>query len=168
MGLADGRLERVGEVLGHPRATAIAQAVALSFMGVRPESWPKERWSEMAVFFSQIEYKATEQWKEEIVLFDPGKDCRSSAAERPAEAVFPDGTPARLLAGPGSARGFRRLADRAEESLVRAEHRQPRLVVAVGTRHHPRAGRHPPGQSAEQSRTAGLSGAGIGRARITI
>ena len=38
---------------------AIAQAVALSFMGVRPESWPKERWSGMAAFFSQIAYKPT-------------------------------------------------------------------------------------------------------------
>ena len=28
---------------------AIAQAVALSFMGVRPESWPQERWSGMAL-----------------------------------------------------------------------------------------------------------------------
>jgi hypothetical protein len=35
---------------------AIAQAVALSFMGVRPESWPKERWAGMAAFFSQIAY----------------------------------------------------------------------------------------------------------------
>ena len=33
--------------------TAIAQAVALAFMGVRAESWPKERWAGMAVFFSR-------------------------------------------------------------------------------------------------------------------
>jgi hypothetical protein len=49
---------------------AIAQAVALSFMGVRPESWPKQRWSGMAAFFSQIAYKPTVEWKEEIVQFD--------------------------------------------------------------------------------------------------
>ena len=80
--------------------TAIAQAVALNFMGVRPESWPKERWSDMAVFFSRIEYKTTEQWKEEIVHFDPGKRCREagSANRRPRpKPIFPDGTPARLL-----------------------------------------------------------------------
>ncbi len=52
---------------------AIAQAVALTFMGVRPESWPKERWSGMAGFFTQITYKSTEEWKEEIVCFIPGQ-----------------------------------------------------------------------------------------------
>jgi hypothetical protein len=50
---------------------ALAQAVALTFMGVRPEGWPKEKWSDMAAFFSQIGYKHTLEWKEEIVLFDP-------------------------------------------------------------------------------------------------
>ncbi len=79
--------------------TAIAQAVALSFMGVRPESWPKRRWSEMAVFFAKIAYKTTEQWKEEIVIFDPGKDSGESAVGGPAEAVFPDGASTRLPSG---------------------------------------------------------------------
>ncbi|MGD0655939.1 MAG: DUF1553 domain-containing protein [Thermoguttaceae bacterium] len=79
--------------------TAIAQAVALSFMGVRAEGWPKERWAEMGLFFSRIQYKATEQWKEEIVIFDPGKDSPQSAADAPVEAVFPDGTTTRLSPG---------------------------------------------------------------------
>ncbi len=138
--------------------TAIAQAVALSFMGVRPESWPKQRWAEMAVFFSKIGYKSTEEWKEEIVIFDPAKNSGASAAGRPIDAVLPDGTSVRLLPGSGSAKGVRRLARRAEESLVRPRRGEPRLGVAAGPRHHPRAGRHPPGQSAEQSRVAGLSG----------
>ena len=51
----------------------------------------------------------------------------------------------------------------AEESLVRPQHRQPHLVLAAGARHHPRAGRHPARQPAEQSRAAGLPGAGTGR-----
>ncbi len=50
---------------------ALAQVVALTFMGVRPEGWPKEKWSQMAVFFSRVGYKSTLEWKEEIVLFDP-------------------------------------------------------------------------------------------------
>ena len=67
----------------------IAQAVALTFMGVRAEKWEKERLSEMAGFFSQVAYKSTSEWKEEIVSFDPNKP--------PAQAaIFPDGTPARL------------------------------------------------------------------------
>jgi hypothetical protein len=78
---------------------AIAQAVALSFMGVRANAWPKERWAEMALFFSQIQYKTTEQWKEEIVLFDPGKGLAPSGANQPARAVFPDGTTALLQPG---------------------------------------------------------------------
>jgi hypothetical protein len=52
----------------------------------------------MAVFFSRIEYKATEQWKEEIIQLAPAAEV-AKPAEKPlveAEAVFPDGTPARL------------------------------------------------------------------------
>jgi hypothetical protein len=70
---------------------AIAQAVALTFMGARAAVWPKARLDGMAAFFSQIEYKSTTEWKEEIVFFDPNKS-------RPA-ATFPDGKPARLLLG---------------------------------------------------------------------
>lgn len=66
----------------------IAQAVALTFMGVRPDAWPKERWAGMAGFFSQIGYKSTAEWKEEIVFFDPRKKGMA--------AVFPDGTSANI------------------------------------------------------------------------
>jgi len=65
---------------------AIAQAVALTFMGTRAEAWPKERLAGMAAFFSRIGYKSTGEWKEEIVYFDRGKPL-------PAGAAFPDGTP---------------------------------------------------------------------------
>jgi len=68
---------------------ALAQAVALTFMGVRDRSWPDEQWERMAVFFSRIGYKPTGEWKEEIVLFDPNKPARLSA-------VLPDGTSVRL------------------------------------------------------------------------
>ena len=67
---------------------AVAQAVALTFMGARAEKWPAERLSGMASFFSQMEYKATAEWKEEIVIFNPAKTL--------PKAVFPDGKPARL------------------------------------------------------------------------
>jgi hypothetical protein len=77
--------------------TAIAQTVALTFMGVRAASWPGERWSQMSVFFSRISYKATEQWKEEIIQFDPGKGSAGSQANDPVQAVFPDGTPVQIL-----------------------------------------------------------------------
>jgi hypothetical protein len=77
---------------------AIAQAVALTFMGVRAENWDKDRLSEMAGFFSQVAYKSTSEWKEEIVSFDPNKP--------PAQAaVFPDGTPAKLSPAQPAAAG---------------------------------------------------------------
>ncbi len=92
---------------------ALAQAVALTFMGVRPEGWPKEKWSQMAVFFSRIGYKSTLEWKEEIVLFDPntrrtedrGQKTESASAVNPQSAirnppfvtaVLPDGTAVQL------------------------------------------------------------------------
>ncbi|MBI4579949.1 MAG: DUF1553 domain-containing protein [Planctomycetes bacterium] len=71
---------------------AIAQTVALTFMGARAENWPKERLAGMAAFFSRLGYKSTAEWKEEIVFFDPGK----VPDDKSPPAVFPDGTPARI------------------------------------------------------------------------
>jgi hypothetical protein len=70
----------------------IAQAVALTFMGTRAEKWPETRLSGMAAFFSQIAYKSTAEWKEEIVIWSEG-----SARKDLSKAVFPDGKPARIL-----------------------------------------------------------------------
>jgi hypothetical protein len=71
---------------------AIAQTAALTFMGTRAEKWPKARLEGMAAFFARIDFKATGEWKEEIVHFDAG------SATPPPPAVFPDGKPARLAA----------------------------------------------------------------------
>ncbi len=78
---------------------AIAQAVALSFMGVRQEGWTKEQWSGMAAFFSQIAFKSTGEWKEEIVLFDLEQASTEAAAKTLKTAAFPDGTRAKLSPG---------------------------------------------------------------------
>jgi hypothetical protein len=76
----------------------IAQAVALTFMGARADRWEKERFLGMAGFFSQVAYKSTSEWKEDIVSFDPNKP--------PAQAaVFPDGTPAKLSPAQPAAAG---------------------------------------------------------------
>ena len=58
----------------------------------------------MAVFFSQIAYKPTSEWKEEIVHFD--LDKAESAADSLAAAVFPDGTPAHLSPGEDPRQAF--------------------------------------------------------------
>jgi len=101
----------------------IAQTVALTFMGTRTEKWPKERLAGMAAFFSQIGYKSTGEWKEEIISFGlvpeapaipttmltPATTAPPAAAKAPAPtparaitpqaAVFPDGTPGGLIPG---------------------------------------------------------------------
>lgn len=63
----------------------IAHTVALTFMGARAEKWPPARLRGMAAFFSQLGYKSTAEWKEEIVFFDPSKPATGAL-------VFPDGS----------------------------------------------------------------------------
>ena len=62
---------------------AVAQAVALAFMGTRTAP------AAMAGFWSQIGYKETKEWKEEIVFFNPAKKLEPVPA-------FPDGTPVKI------------------------------------------------------------------------
>jgi hypothetical protein len=96
-------------------AQGIAGAVALTFMESRVDSWPEDRLKNMAVFFSQVGYKPTSEWKEECVFWDPLRTSRPAsnvAPEKPAPgakakpsaesiapqplgprtAIFPDGT----------------------------------------------------------------------------
>lgn len=101
----------------------ITEAVALTFMGSRTGSWPKERVAGMTAFFEQVGYKPTSEWKEEIVFWDPlrtgttpGNSAPGSAAittavasgnamqaatnsspAAPRQAVFPDGEGAAIL-----------------------------------------------------------------------
>jgi hypothetical protein len=67
---------------------AIASTVALTFMGVRTDTWPKDRLANMAAFFSQIGYKSTGEWKEEIVFFDADKTLLGGSRT----LVYPDGS----------------------------------------------------------------------------
>lgn len=99
----------------------IAAAVGLALMGTRLHSWPQERREGMTVFFSQLGYKPTSEWKEEIIFWDPlqstdipgstapGQDAVAKGVavtnqipraldeplspNGPLQAVFPDGTP---------------------------------------------------------------------------
>jgi len=64
----------------------LAQAVALTFMGEREEKWLKSRREGMAKFFSQVRYKRTAEWKEEIVTWIPPAPMAG-----PISAVYPDG-----------------------------------------------------------------------------
>ncbi len=70
----------------------IAQTVALTFMGERADKWPKEKLLAFAGFFSQIGYKPTSEWKEEIVFFDPNLATNGLAKA----AAFPNGKTVKL------------------------------------------------------------------------
>jgi hypothetical protein len=85
-------------VQDHEPAT-IADAVALTFMGVRTAGWTDARRVGMAAFFSRIAYKPTAEWKEEIVYVDP-------APTTARDATFPDGTKVRIPAGEDPRRVF--------------------------------------------------------------
>ncbi|MFA6173850.1 MAG: DUF1553 domain-containing protein [Kiritimatiellales bacterium] len=92
----------------------IATTTALTFMGTRAESWPEKQLDNMTLFFSQVGYKPTSEWKEESVFWDPlgtaadkansapGKDLITTATtgaaaqvsatlRDPVETSFPDG-----------------------------------------------------------------------------
>lgn len=84
-----------------------ATAVALTFMGSRTELWPKDRLSGMAVFFAQIGFKPTREWKEEIVFWDPNKDdlaqTTSSASQQAANSLTNQATNAVVAQATNSA-----------------------------------------------------------------
>lgn len=50
-----------------------AAVVGLALMGTRVVFWPADRRAGMAAFFTQVGYKPTSEWKEEIVFWDPLK-----------------------------------------------------------------------------------------------
>lgn len=74
---------------------ALARAVALTFLGERAEKWPEPKLAGMSTFFSEVGFKATKEWKEEIVFFN-GIDASNLPKTM---AVFPDGTPAQIPSG---------------------------------------------------------------------
>ena len=133
---------------------AIAQAVALTFMGTRAEKWPREQLEGMARFFSHIGYKRTGEWKEEIVFFDSRKLWEAG----PQTAVFPDGTTVELTADTDPREVFTQWLISPQNPWFARAVRQPCLVLALGARDRARAGRYAAGQSAESSSIAGHAG----------
>lgn len=73
----------------------LAEAVALTFLCERADNWPTYRQEGMSAFFSQVGFKPTGEWKEEIVYFDPRK-TNSSSGSVPLDAVFPNGSAAHI------------------------------------------------------------------------
>jgi hypothetical protein len=88
----------------------IANAVALTLLGSRMDTWPEETACGFSAFFAQIGYKPTREWKEQIVFWDPLGASRLPVVEKeedgesadktvsptapsppPREAILPDG-----------------------------------------------------------------------------
>lgn len=79
----------------------LAGAVALTFMGTRVDAWPSNRLAGMKVFFAQVGYKPTSEWKEEHVFWDPLGTSEVSGNSAPGRAaVAAIGQPANSAAQP--------------------------------------------------------------------
>lgn len=88
---ASGSNFRVGEVnfyraIQNKTPDGIAEAVALTFMGARAENWPEERLKNLTLFFSQVGYKPTNEWKEEVVFWDPLGTSKTAGNSAPGSA----------------------------------------------------------------------------------
>ena len=71
--------------------TGIAQAVALTFLVERADHWPANDLANLAVFFANVGYKSTAEWKEEIVFFNLASTNAGALNGVKKNAVFPDG-----------------------------------------------------------------------------
>lgn len=72
--------------------TGIAQAVALTFLGQRADQWPSNDLENLAVFFANMGYKSTAEWKEEIVFFNPASTNHGALNGSARKAILPDGS----------------------------------------------------------------------------
>ena len=76
----------------------IFDTVALVFMGVRLDNsgWSEEQKLGMDAFFAKVSYKNTDEWKEEIVYSDPGKQLLNPATKEPVLPTPPGKRPLKL------------------------------------------------------------------------
>lgn len=79
-------------------AMPIAENVALVFMGVRlhDAGLPPDQVLGLSAFFAKIGYKATDEWKEEIVFFNPDGVMTNPATGRTVLPAFPGEKPLAL------------------------------------------------------------------------
>lgn len=69
----------------------IAQTVALTFLGERTENWTSNDLTSLAMFFANVGYKTTAEWKEEIIFFNPASTNAGALNGSPKKTAFPDG-----------------------------------------------------------------------------
>src|ERR1035437_49920 len=76
--------------------SGIAQTVALTFLGERAERWPSNDLANLAVFFANVGYKTTAEWKEEIIFFNPASTNAGALNGSPRNVILPDGSTVKL------------------------------------------------------------------------
>ena len=106
---ANGSNFRVGPVnfyraVQNKTPEGLATAVALAFMGTRVETWPTNDLANLAVFFSQVSYKPTREWKEEVVFWDPNQAVAAALAPPPAATNAVEGATNAPAAGRAAVR----------------------------------------------------------------
>ena len=69
----------------------IAQTVALTFLGERADHWPPNELANLALFFANVGYKSTGEWKEEIIFFNLASTNVGALNGSSRSTVFPDG-----------------------------------------------------------------------------
>jgi hypothetical protein len=77
----------------------MAQTVALTFMGARAERWPSNELANLAAFFSQVGFKSTSEWKEEIIFNDAASTNAPRFLGPTRKATLPDGKTVTLAPG---------------------------------------------------------------------
>src|SRR5581483_1630190 len=76
--------------------SGIAQTVALTFLGERTEHWSSNQLANLAVFFANVGYKSTAEWKEEIIFFNRSSTNVGALNGAPRSAILPDGSSTEL------------------------------------------------------------------------
>lgn len=98
--LARGLLTATGSNMRVPEANfyravqsreprALAAAASLAFMGVRQDAWTTAEMDALSACFSRVGYKATSEWKEEIVFFDTTKPGPAKPVTMPDGRLLP-------------------------------------------------------------------------------
>ena len=132
---ASGSNFRIGPVnyyraMQNKTPKGIAATTALTFMGARAESWPTNQLDNMALFFSQVGYKPTSEWKEESVFWDPLGTAADKANSAPGKDVITTSTTGAVAQVSATSGGPVATAFPDGKNILLSPDRDPREVFA--------------------------------------
>jgi len=108
----------------------IAITTALTFMGTRAESWPEKQLDNMTVFFSQVGYKPTSEWKEESVFWDPLSTAADKANSAPGKERITTANTGAVAQVSATLRGSVETSFPDGKKIVLSPDRDPREIFA--------------------------------------